>query len=101
VLLDHLAEGDSAFAARSDRFAREVDLAAEQGSAVSVEEIDPGIWAVAAPVGAGTATIACLSVTGPVSRLEAGTREQVVSLARAAAQEIDEALTRRDDDKPA
>jgi IclR family transcriptional regulator, pca regulon regulatory protein len=97
VLLDYLANGDSTFARRRDQFAREIDLAAEQGSAVSVEEIDPGIWAVAASVGTETPTIACLSVTGPVSRLEAGTREQVVSLARAAAQEIDEALTTQDD----
>jgi DNA-binding IclR family transcriptional regulator len=97
VLLDHLAAGDSAFAARRDQFEREVELTAEHGAAVSFEEIDPGVWAVAAAVGTSTTTVACISVTGPASRLEDGMRERVVSLTHAAAQEIDDEIARRDD----
>jgi DNA-binding IclR family transcriptional regulator len=100
ALLDHLAKSDTAFAARRKQFERDVDLAAEDGVAVSVEEIDPGIWAVAARVGADTTTVACISVTGPVSRLEGDMREHVVALARAAAQEIDEELLLRDEAGP-
>jgi DNA-binding IclR family transcriptional regulator len=97
ALLDHLASGDSDFAARRDQFEREVAGAAEHGYAVSVEEIDAGVWAVAAPVGTGIASPACLSVTGPVSRLEGGVREHVVSSALAAAREVNEELARRED----
>jgi DNA-binding IclR family transcriptional regulator len=95
ALLDHLARGDSDFAARRDLFESEVEQAAEHEYAVSVEEIDPGIWAVAAAVGAGPMP-ACLSVTGPVSRLESGVREHVISSALAAAREVSEELAKRE-----
>lgn len=96
-LLDKLAEADPAFAARRDPFEREVDVAAIEGSAVSFEEIDPGVWAVAAAVGTSTTTAGCISVQAPGSRVDADRREEFVSFTRAAAHEIDEELAKRHD----
>ncbi len=44
-----------------------------QGYAVAVEELEPGLWAVAAPVrDASGAVVAALSVSGPTVRLRGG-----------------------------
>jgi len=59
----------------TSRTALAVELAAvrERGYAVTVEELEPGLVAVAAPVLAdGTAVVAALSVSGPSSRLAGG-----------------------------
>ena len=55
-----------------DRSALEHDLRATRarGYATAVDELEPGLWAVAAPVFArGGEVIASLSITGPTVRL--------------------------------
>ncbi len=57
-------------ATRHDLLAELVQVR-ERGYAVTNEELEPGLVAVAAPVfGGGTAAIAALSVSGPASRLD-------------------------------
>jgi IclR family transcriptional regulator, acetate operon repressor len=59
----------------TSRAALRAELAAvrERGYAVTIEELEPGLIAVAAPVVAGSgAVVAALSVSGPASRLAGG-----------------------------
>lgn len=50
--------------------AAELAAVRERGYAVTIEELEPGLVAVAAPVfGVGAAAVGALSVSGPVSRL--------------------------------
>jgi IclR family transcriptional regulator, acetate operon repressor len=58
----------------TSRTALAAELAAvrERGYAVTIEELEPGLVAVAAPVFAGAAAVAALSVSGPASRLGGG-----------------------------
>jgi DNA-binding IclR family transcriptional regulator len=95
AMLDSLSRDDPEFAGHRKAFSLEVDVAVSDGVAISIEQIDPGIWAVAAPVGAGTTTVACISVTGPVSRLKPGMSDDIVGFVRAAAHDIDDQLARR------
>jgi IclR family transcriptional regulator, acetate operon repressor len=56
------------------------------GYATAVDELEPGLWAVAAPVrDASGAAIAALSVSGPSVRLSDGLLERVAGLTRAEA----------------
>ena len=59
----------------TSRSALAAELAAvrERGYAVTIEELEPGLVAVAAPVfSAGTGAVSALSVSGPASRLAGG-----------------------------
>jgi DNA-binding IclR family transcriptional regulator len=50
-----------------------LDEVRAQGYAIAVEELEPGLWAVAAPVrDASGAVVAALSVSGPTVRLRGG-----------------------------
>ena len=55
----------------TSRTALAAELAAvrERGYAVTVEELEPGLIAVAAPVSSGVGVVAALSVSGPAGRL--------------------------------
>jgi DNA-binding IclR family transcriptional regulator len=74
ALLDVLAADDPDFARRRDQFEREIAEVEQRGWAESMEEIDPGIWAVAAPVVHDSRVEASLAVAGPLYRVEADTR---------------------------
>jgi DNA-binding IclR family transcriptional regulator len=93
LLLESLAAEDPAFATRRPDFERQIIEAHEQGFAVSQEEIDPGIWAVAAPIWLESETIACLSVAGPLYRLDESMESQILETTRQAAAEISETLS--------
>jgi DNA-binding IclR family transcriptional regulator len=72
---------------------KKVQQAALRGWAVSEEEIDRGVYAVAAPVLQGKRVIAALTVPSPLTRTPAEGREARVAMVRAAAREISAALT--------
>ena len=56
----------------------ELDAIRARGYATAVDELEPGLWAVAAPVrDASGAVIAALSVSGPGVRLRAGLLDRV------------------------
>jgi DNA-binding IclR family transcriptional regulator len=92
-LLDSLAAADPEFGPRRESFRAEVERVARQGWAMSSEEIDSGIWAVAAPISYGPEVVASLSLSGPLYRLEEGMQDRAVDLARQAAAEVSAALS--------
>lgn len=67
--------------------------AAEDGYAISVEELEPGLHAVAVPVyGRGKEAVAAISASGPAYRLSKKRMTQVVDDLRAAALALSERL---------
>jgi DNA-binding IclR family transcriptional regulator len=89
-----LAERDPEAAARLEA---RIALAARQGYAISEEELEAGVWAVAAPVLQGKRMIAVITVPSPVVRAPLHQQEKLVGQVRAAAQTLNEGLrvTRR------
>jgi DNA-binding IclR family transcriptional regulator len=89
-----LAERDPEAAARLEARAA-VD--ARRGYAVSEEEFEKGVWAVAAPVLQSKRMIAVITVPSPLVRAPAPLQQKLVSQVCAAAQALNEALrvTRR------
>ncbi|MFV2198556.1 IclR family transcriptional regulator [Nocardiopsis sp. LOL_012] len=72
----------------------ELALVAEQGWTQSFEEVDQGIWGVAAAVSEQGRLVAAIGVAGPLFRLEQGQRERVSSLVREGAAEVSAGLDR-------
>jgi DNA-binding IclR family transcriptional regulator len=57
--------------------ARELDRVRAQGYATTVDELEPGLWAVAAPVFGASGVIAALSISGPTTRLSDGLLDEL------------------------
>ncbi len=75
----------------TSRSALAAELAAvrERGYAVTIEELEPGLVAVAAPVfGVGPAAVGALSVSGPASRLPGGRLTDAAARCMAAARTL-------------
>ncbi len=83
-----LAERDPQGAALLERKAAQ---AAEQGYAVSEEELEKGVWAVSAPVLQGKRMTAVITVPSPLVRASAPLQDKLLAQVRAAAQAISEA----------
>ena len=61
----------------------ELELTRARGYAIALDELEPGLWAVAAPVrDASGRVVAALSVSGPTVRLEEGQLEELGRLVR-------------------
>jgi len=60
--------------------ARELDDARAAGYAAAVEELEPGLWAVAAPLHGSAGVIGALSVSGPSVRFHDGLLEEIGAL---------------------
>jgi DNA-binding IclR family transcriptional regulator len=87
--LRDLNERDPAAAAALEE---KVLLAAQQGWAMSQEEVDRGVCAISAVVRQGRRTVAALTVPSPLTRTPPEIREMRVAQVRAAAREISVAL---------
>jgi IclR family acetate operon transcriptional repressor len=59
---------------------RELDETRDRGYATAVEELEPGLWAVAAPLHGTAGVIGSLSVSGPSVRFHEGLLEEVGTL---------------------
>ena len=59
---------------------RELDEARARGYAAAVEELEPGLWAVAAPLQGSAGVIGALSVSGPTVRFHDGLLEEAGTL---------------------
>lgn len=88
-LLAPLAQADPEAAARLEESVARV---AVRGWATSEEEIDSGIWAAAAAVTDGQATVAALTVPSPLVRAPAALQEQLLGQVRAAAARLSEQI---------
>ena len=67
---------------------KEIALVAEEGWTQSFEEVDEGIWGVAAAVREQGRLVASVGVAGPLFRLDAGERERIITLVREGADEV-------------
>ena len=77
---------------------RDLETLRARGYATTVEELEPGLWAVAAPVRDGDGTvIAALSISGPTLRLRDGLLDDFGRLTR---HEADVVSTRLGYDEP-
>jgi DNA-binding IclR family transcriptional regulator len=94
-VLDGLCAVDPSFRARRAEFAADVRRTRERGWTTSREEIDSGVWAVAAPLHVDGRVVASLAVAGPLHRHDADAERRTVELLRQAAAEIDRALAAR------
>jgi DNA-binding IclR family transcriptional regulator len=66
-----------------DELRAELELTRARGYATALDELEPGLWAVAAPVrDASGRVVAALSVSGPTVRLEEGQLEELGQLVR-------------------
>jgi IclR family acetate operon transcriptional repressor len=62
---------------------RDLELTRSRGYATAVDELEPGLWAVAAPVRDAEGTVvAALAVSGPTVRLHEGQLDELGRLAR-------------------
>ena len=62
---------------------RDLELTRSRGFATAVEELEPGLWAVAAPVrDASGAIVAALSISGPTARLHDRSLDELGALVR-------------------
>ena len=62
---------------------QDLELTRARGYATAVDELEPGLWAVAAPVrDAGGAVVAALSISGPTVRLRDGLLDELGRLVR-------------------
>ena len=74
--------------------ARDLESVRTRGYAVAVEELEPGLWAVAAPVrDAGGSVIAALSISGPTLRLRDGLVDELGKLTKREAEHVSDRLT--------
>ena len=63
--------------------ARDLERTRARGYATAVDELEPGLWAVAAPVrDAGGTVVAALSISGPTVRLHDGLLDELGALVR-------------------
>jgi len=62
------------------RLARELEAVRRLGYATTLDELEPGLWAVAAPVVAGGDVVAAVSISGPTTRLRMGLLDELGSL---------------------
>lgn len=87
-----LAAGSEGDRSRSE-FLAEIDRARDQGWAASTQEIDEGVWAVAAPVREGSEVVASLSAACPAFRLDDERRAFVRDHVRVSARQISDQLS--------
>lgn len=72
----------------------ELALVAEAGWTQSFEEVDEGIWGVAAAVREEGRTVAAIGVAGPLFRIDQAERDRIILLVREAAAEAGAELDR-------
>ncbi len=93
--LDAFEKRDPTFHERRATFEEGIRQTRERGWATSREEIDQGVWAIAAPVSLGRHTVASLAVAGPLLRQNPDTEQRVTTLLRAATETLNDRLESR------
>jgi IclR family transcriptional regulator, acetate operon repressor len=79
-----------------------LDEVRARGYATALDELEPGLWAVAAPVRDGSGdVVAALSVSGPTARLRPGVLERLGSLLRSEGDALSSRLGYVDGDRGA
>ena len=60
-----------------DHLSRELEAVRRRGYATTLDELEPGLWAAAAPVADDGGVIAAISISGPTTRLRDGLLEEL------------------------
>jgi DNA-binding IclR family transcriptional regulator len=90
-----MVRADPAVARRRPALEAELANIRRQGWAESTEEIDPGVWGTAARVMEGGRVTAAIGAAGPLSRLDADRRADIIARTIAAAEEASRLLAER------
>ncbi len=93
--LDSMARADPAVAQRRPALEAELALIRKRGWAQSEEEIDPGVWGTSARIVEGGRVTAAIGAAGPLSRLDADRRADIIARTIAAAEEASRLLAER------
>lgn len=76
-----------------DTLAAELDEVVTRGYATALEELEPGLWAIAAPIRGASGVVAALSVSGPTIRLYDGLLDELGPLLGAEAASLSALLS--------
>jgi DNA-binding IclR family transcriptional regulator len=60
-----------------EQLKRDLEETVERGYAAAVEELEPGLWAIAAPLEDTSGVVGALSISGPTIRLQDGRLEEL------------------------
>jgi DNA-binding IclR family transcriptional regulator len=91
--LDRVVADRPDLAGSRAEFENEIALAADRGWATSTQEIDEGVWAVAAAITDGDHIVASLSAACPSFRLDAERKTNILDQVRRTADAISRAVT--------
>jgi len=80
----------------ADDLERDLADARERGYATAVEELEPGLWAIAAPVQSKQGVVGALSLSGPTIRLQDGQLEELGRLLVAEADAVSARLEKEE-----
>jgi DNA-binding IclR family transcriptional regulator len=80
----------------ADDLERDLADARERGYATAVEELEPGLWAIAAPVRSEESVVGALSLSGPTIRLQDGQLEELGRLLVAEADDVSARLEKEE-----
>jgi DNA-binding IclR family transcriptional regulator len=79
-----------------EEIARDLAQTRERGWATAVEELEPGLWAIAAPLHGDSGVLGALSISGPTIRLQDGQLEELGRLLVAEAQGVSARLQKEE-----
>lgn len=79
-----------------DDLERDLAETRERGYATAVEELEPGLWAIAAPLRNGQGVLGALSLSGPTVRLQDGRLEELGRLLVAEADAVSARLDKEE-----
>jgi DNA-binding IclR family transcriptional regulator len=85
VYLARAAKGDAALRRGLGKLREELDRMREHGTAITIDEITPDVWACAAPIFENDKVIAAVSVAGPIFRIDKARRSTFEAMVKAAA----------------
>jgi DNA-binding IclR family transcriptional regulator len=79
-----------------EQLERDLEETLERGYATAVEELEPGLWAIAAPVRGEPGVVGALSISGPTIRLQNGRLEELGRLLVAEANAVSARLEKEE-----
>ena len=83
-----------------EALATELEETVARGYATAVEELEPGLWAIAAPVRSASDVVAALSISGPTIRLHDGQLDELGRLLVMEAASVSALLSRETEVNP-
>ena len=95
VLLAYLPKSSAVLRRKARSAERSFETIRKNGYAVSLAEVTPDVWAVAAPIFEGEQASHSLVIAGPAFRLDGARRKKLALLVKAASRKLSAALSGR------